>query len=218
MRQRINTRAYENLCLLGVSPDDASYIVSNANSLLVAAVREDDEGVRDIGNYLERAIVQTGIGDVLYNPDPLLTCRQAFSAVYREVSRGRVVGITGKPGSGKSSFLRDLSLEGGIAIFDEFWNAIEGYDEKRDELDSLAECRLPIAVAACHVDRGAVDICFHIEADPKKRAANLLKRDDGPSDRLRARYFSAFERHDDILFGLEKIHAEYIFDSGSLSF
>jgi|GEM_PF-2758297 hypothetical protein len=218
MNQTINDRAYNNLCLLGTNIEDARYIISNTNALLLAAIKEDDEGVQEIEHYLSRAIRHTGIDEVLYDNGSSLTCEQAFEAAYKEMSQGKVIGVTGKPGSGKSSFLKSISRTGGAATFDEFWTTIEGYEEKIDLFERLTKINFPIAIAACHLDRRFVDLCFHIQANPEKRVTNLKERDGNLSDRLRAKYFSAFELHDDILFGLEKMHAEYAFDSGDLSY
>ena len=125
---------------------------------------------------------------------------------------GKPVGLTGKPGAGKSTFVYRLRQEG-ITAIDEFWEPDPDYGEKRYRVNQLMEQHQPVVVAAAQLDPEISMVRFHVVTSPETRLANIAGRRRNINDFLRAKYFRSFEWRDNFLFDSERVWAQYLIQS-----
>ncbi len=156
------------------------------------------------GDYLEYLLKGMGERAVSYD--------EAIKGLKQDVARGKIIGVTGKPGVGKTTFLQHLGEN--IETIDEFWpDGSNGtYKERLKRLEDLRNRGKGGVVAACQVDRSLIDKMYHIWTDPNMRIIHLALRDGSSDDRRRTHCFDAYDALDDYLYGFQGELASLIID------
>ena len=211
MWNHLQNRTYRNLEVFGMNLEDARYVIANIRSFFVAVLAGDDEGVEDFNNYFKHVLQVSGIREFLDNYSPLMSYDAALAEMAHTLSGGTPLGITGKPGAGKSELLTCLNKQADVVILDEFWRYSKDYADLEQRAVQAVEQGQSLIVAAGQLNSSLPLKRFHLSVSPERRFMRLASRSLDLSDRLRVTYFDAFESHDDLVFGLERINAHYLF-------
>lgn len=211
------TVARRNLEQLGIEQDKISGALSNSRFLVVAAIHGDDSGVADALNELNKFYACTGLKDLIDSVDLAVPLDEGIKNIRGHLLDGHIVGMTGKPASGKSTILSYLLPTPNILLIDEFWANEDGYRAKVKSLKDWTETFNGALVTACQVDSQFTTYRVHI-VNPISRHHNLATRNRGITDELRAFYFEAFEANDNLLYETERVKADFIINSGRIKY
>lgn len=210
--------AARNLIDFGV-PQGHVHHVLNWSCHLTQAVRvQCVEGVNEAKVTITDFLEKTGIAEYLACKEGVVSLDEAIEISLR--NEGSIVGVTGKPATGKSTFCRYLLEQREVMFIDEFWEV--GLGPKYQQTLKLAEDARTqgqlVVAAACQIDPNIADTRIHLVSPPEIRRHHLIARYFRPSDEQRIKFFEAYEAHDDLLFGLEKMRASVIVDSSAVRY
>lgn len=207
------SRAFENLRAFGISETQADDALDLSRNLIRYSLMRVPSEVERYGSLLKNFLRLSGIEGYLNNSDPTVTLDHAIGHIFTQ-DPGSVVGITGKPAAGKTTLCKHLSGDR-IVIVDEFWQTgtEQEYQEKQDHVKVLSEQGKVVVVGACQLTSPQVTSRIHLVSPPDIRKHNLETRLRGLTDQLRVKFFEAYEANDDLIYGLEQIHADIIADA-----
>ncbi len=92
-----------------------------------------------------------------------------------------------------------------------FWRYSNDYANLEQGAAQAVEQGQSLIVAAVQLNSSLPLKRFHLSVNPERRFMWLASRSLDLSDRLRLTYFDAFGAHDNLVFGLERINAHYLF-------
>jgi hypothetical protein len=209
--------ARRNLALLGLDGNEVERPIIDAKDIVKYAMFDKRDGLFTAYRSLNR-FLGDHVGDVKTFYNRALNFDQGFDAINELSKPGTVVGLTGKPVSGKSTFLNYLSENSNILVVDEFWDAQEGYQKKIDIVRKMKKKGARLIVAASQLEDDLVDLKFHLVTSPVSRKHNLQIRSRGITDQLRAKYFTEFNVADDLVYELEILKAQHVIDSSRIRY
>lgn len=205
--------AAANLIKYGIDPDRADEAMIWSRRLIRASILEEHTKITEAGEELRSFLESTGIADYLADRESVVSLDEALGEI-SNLGSGHIVGLTGKPASGKSTLCSYVAGDK-VIIIDEFWETVEGnlYDQKvKSALAARADGKLVIT-AACQIISPIVDTKMHLVCPPEVRQHNLATRSLNLSDKLRAEFFEAYEANDNLLYGLERVNADFVVDT-----
>ena len=123
---------------------------------------------------------------------------------------GKTVGMTGSPGCGKSTFLKDIAARGAPAL-DEFWPIGSGdlYEMALRELEELQSHGIGVVVAGCIVDPEYIDVRVHLRTTKEQRRRNLALSPMKHCE-IRVAHFDVYTAVDWLSFEVQRRNAERV--------
>lgn len=214
---RVYDRAMQNLLTFGVPSAQVNGALSWSCHLLRAITVEEKEAIDEATEVLQGFLEGTRITQYLRNTEGAITLEEAVEKTLGNGSK--VLGVTGKPATGKSTFCQYIQGQE-IEIFDEMWPAgkTTEYERNLQALYCAKSQGKTIVAAACQLGDALVDTRLHFISPPKIRLHHLQARMRESSDRLRVKYFEAYEVYDDLLFGLEKLNADVVVNNTEIRY
>tara|TARA_Y100000310_G_C20669481_1_gene809430 strand:+ start:1006 stop:1548 length:543 start_codon:yes stop_codon:yes gene_type:complete len=176
------------------------------------------EAVREAEVVITDFLEKTGVAEYLESEEGFVSLDEAVQIAL--TNEGQVVGVTGKPATGKSTFCRYLLERREVVVIDEFWKAGSRttYGNKLKLAEEAKKRGQLVVAAACQIDPNIADIRIHLVSPPEIRRHHLIARHYRPSDEHRLRFFEAYEAHDDLLFGLERMKAQVVVESNRVRY
>lgn len=207
-------RARQNLEKLGLRPDEITSALDCSRFLITMALRGDRIGVEEAASFLRDFYQRTGL-EINLNNRNIVPFDSGLEYIFDSVARGEIVGVTGKPGVGKTTLLTYLPQH--CLVIDEFWTQEEGYSAKARALKKVAHNGQAAVVLACQLESDLITRRVHL-VNPIHRNHNLQTRRRNLTDRLRTEYFEAFDINDTLLYETERVHADKSIDTSRIRY
>jgi len=203
-------RLMENLTYLGVSESEANDAINASRDILHASVINRETPKQEA--YLSKFLGKHGL---LLNPDMGMTIDEGLEKLAL-VPEGGVIGLTGKPASGKSTILNQVHEM--FYIIDEFWTDLGHYKEKVERMKRASGEGKRVLVAACQLDPDLIPHRFHLVSPRSARLHNLETRGRGFSDGVRSFNYDRMDLHDALLYDSEFVRAEGIINTTTIRY
>lgn len=141
--------------------------------------------------------------------------------------KGQVIGLTGQPGTGKTTLLKILEPKKFFQV-DEFWNQRvdhriniqQNYFSGHDTITKRKNSKQSSLVAAAFIESNIVDKKIHLQTATETRYHNLKNRCAGnqTQDYVRLNNWNFYKVFDTIQYEIQKINSDIIVDTSYLRY
>jgi hypothetical protein len=205
-----------NLQRLGLRRGEIDLALSYCKSVVRAAICGDRTGITSLEEELRTLCTQLGLAERIYS-QPTLSFDEGAERI-KEKQGPIMIGITGKPASGKTTILKYLSDQENTLVLDEFWPLGTDYTLMRRRAEEALSHGSKVIVASSQLAKKSILERYHLMSSPERRKENLKSRSRTITDQLRHTYFKAFDLMDLVLYESEAVNARFLVDSSKIKY